>query len=176
MAPNKALTRAQILDVVGRWDYSIGKTKVAKVLSLRVVIEQVKTSNQQISAKYAEKIFDIYGQCRSQFMWADVSAYLSLVTDSDMEAGRFPPFERDRVRFVADQMVADQTPVSRAPVPSAPRARPTPKNQPNTRFSDLPSGHQTLLGLGNIVGNGISIVFFVIVIALVFAAVKSIFE
>ncbi len=51
-------------------------------------------------------------------------------------------------------------------------------SKPNSteQFSHLPTGHQTLLGLGNLAGNGISFLIVAVMILICIAGIMSIFE
>lgn len=169
------LTKNQIIEVARRWRYSFDAGKKANFLSLRAEIEHVKARDQKVTVKYAEAIYDLFMNGRPHMIAVDAEAYLSALTDADVASAPFPPFDRERV-----QALANRLPKPRPQAAASSRLSSTTSYSPPATtqgdFSHLPSGHQTLLGAGNLIGNGISIAFFATVVVLVIGAIGSVFS
>jgi hypothetical protein len=72
---------------------------------------------------------------------------------------------------VLPSFVINRSRQGRTPSPSI-------RRQPNSmdQFSHLPSGHRTLLGVGNVIGNGIQFVIIAFVVLLIIGAIMSVFD
>lgn len=171
----QGLTKAQIIEVAQAWRIKIGAPKKGNLLALRAEIERVKGSDQRLTVKYAELLYDLLMQTRLHMRAADIGAYLSQVSDADVTSASFPPFEKEQVQALANQSSAARETVSPT---SAGKKKSGIKNKVGVKeaHSDPSTGHQTLIGGANLAGNGCSIIFGILILGLIGAAIKAVFS
>lgn len=103
------LKKEQIIDISRRWEFKYGIGKKANLLALRSVIDHVKTSNQKITVKYAEALYELITEVpRSHLVTEDLKAYLALISENDVASIPFPKLERKEIQLLADETIKSE--------------------------------------------------------------------